>query len=225
MKWRPTWSERLARPAGLAPSAERRRIAAEFTAPADRTTIPAATFLDAPRLPNMDRRDAPASGRRFQMLDPRAGLDADVVVRERRRERAGLRVHLARPGVGVSVPRGPPAREPAVDVDAEGKGERMQSLPLQPLANARDRRFVGDGRMRVRRRVRRLGRVLAEAPAHPGRAPPARPYQGSSSRRERAMPAIRPPGAPAPRSPRAGNGTARLHRASSCRRRSRSCRD
>ena len=120
-----------------------------------------------PRLPYVDCGDASTPGRGFQALDPRAGLDADIVVRERLLQCARLRVHLARSGVGVTVPRGPSSLQPAVDVDTEGEGERMQSLPLQPFANARDRRFVGDRRMRVRRRMGRLGRILTEAPAHP----------------------------------------------------------
>ena len=42
----------------------------------------------------------------------------------------------------------------------------MQADPLQALANRGDRRFVGDGRMRIGRRMLRLGRIFADRAAH-----------------------------------------------------------
>ena len=162
MKWRPTASEELARP----PSRDRSNSAAELTAPAQTATSLA---VERPRLAVLsvlDPANALAVGLDENAFRLRADAKLDIRMRERRLEAAGLGVHLAAARIGKRVPRRRRALQPGFDVDAERQRERMQADALHALANGGDRRFVGDRRMRIGRRMRGLGRIVAERAAH-----------------------------------------------------------
>ena len=155
-------SEELARP----PSREFRSRAAELTAPAESARSLAVSVLCLTLVDVFHSENAPAVRLDQNPLNQRPGAKRYVGVGERDLEAAGLGVHLAAAGVGISVPWGRRALQPSLDVDAERQRERMQAGAPQPLANLGDRRFVGDRRVRVGRRMRRLGRIVAEAAAN-----------------------------------------------------------
>src|SRR4029077_18252942 len=97
-----------------------------------------------------------------QPLDASVFAQLDIAIGKSFVETAGLRIHLASPGVREGVPRRFCALEPFVDIDAERKRGGVQPDPLQALPDFADRGLIGYGLKRVGGRMRGLRRIESD---------------------------------------------------------------
>ena len=167
MKLRPTWSERLASPAGRSRGRAQQQHRRVDRPGATSTTSGAARRLALPSLVVLDRRDPRPSGAGAQPGDPGAGHERDVRVGERVGEAARSRRPSCAPrGVGEGVPgRSRRAASQRSGSTPSGRAEGRDAGARQPGAD------VGDGRLVGHRRVR-VGAANAAARSGPGAASP-----------------------------------------------------
>ena len=142
-----------------------------LAAPHATTTTSAVKRSSPPFALDHDLGDGRARVVRLEPRDLRVRQQRDVRVLERRPHAehlgVGLRVHHAREAVAVlHTDAGAVRRVRLVEQDPARRVERVVAGRREVVGELLDPRLVRDGRERVRRARRRLGRILAAGAVH-----------------------------------------------------------